>query len=572
MNLVDRLPLSQRTATGWQPVSAWGARARVLLVPGLIALLIGLPLLLLLLHLATPNVALWQQLWGTILPPMLWNTLVLVLGVAAGTLLIGTGCAWLVSLYQFPGRAWFDRLLLLPLAIPGFVMGFVFMATFDYAGPVQTAWRSVFGAAAPFPEIRSAGGVIVVMTLVLYPYVYLLARAAFREQAASTFEAAQVMGLSRTQTFFRLVLPLARPSLAAGAVLAMMEALTDFGTVRFFSYPTLSEGVVRVWEGRMDRDSAIELAALLLFVALALVLLERALRGSARYYQAGNGKGRRPARQQLTGWRAWSAFGLCLALLLAAFILPVGQLAAWALLELHQQSTGGWQATFLSYVGNSVSLAGSAAGVVVLLALLLAQGVRTAGEQGLPWARWLARFVTLGYALPGAVVAVGVLLFLSPIDFRLNDLARDLGLTRPGLILTGTMTGLVYAYLVRFMAVGYNSIDSSLEKITPTMAQAARCLGAGQSRVLWRIHAPLMSSGIAAGALLVFVDVMKELPATLLLRPFGMDTLALWAYFSAMESFWQQAALPAVTIVLAGLLPVLLLMRVGDGQTVDTAT
>jgi len=542
---------------------SWRERGRAFpWLSALIAALVIAPLALLALELLTPNLALWEQLWGTILPPMLANTLTLVIGVGVGTTIFGTGAAWLVSAYDFPLRRWLDHLLLLPLAIPTFVMGFVFMALFDYAGPVATWWRQTWGQ--DFPPIRSAGGVILVMSLVLYPYVYVLALAAFREQAASTVEAARTLGLGRWAAFWRLILPLARPQIAAGAVLAMMEALTDYGTVKFYSFPTLSEGIVRIWEVRADRASATELAGLLMLFALGMMILERALRGKARYYQQGGGvRGRRLAAHPLRGWRAWAAMSLCLGLLGLAFVLPAGQLLLWTIAELRQQTIGGWQQVYFQYIGNSMTLAGLASVLVLVLALILAQGVRSSVGRARPWGRRLARLANLGYAMPGAIVAVGVLLLLSPLDHAINALARDLGLQRPGLILTGTLVGLSYAYVVRFMAVGYQSVESSLEKITPNMEQAARLLGAGRWRRLWRVQAPLLSAGLAAGAVLVFVDVMKELPATLLLRPFGMDTLALWAYFLAAESFWQAAALPSLTILAAGLLPVVLLMRVG---------
>jgi iron(III) transport system permease protein len=259
------------------------------------------------------------------------------------------------------------------------------------------------------------------------------------------------------------------------------------------------------------------------------------------------------------------AVSACVTLLGIAFVLPLTQLVVWTVNEISKQTVGGWQDTYFAYIGNSVTFAATAAFVVVLCAVLVAHGVRASSlHGGKRQARWIARLVTLGYAMPGAVIGVGVLLFLSPIDFGINDLAKSLGLERPGLILTGTMTGLIYAYLVRFMSVGYNSVDSSLEKITPNMEYAARTLGAKPFRILWRIYVPLMSTGMAAGALLVFVDVMKELPATLMLRPFGMDTLALWAYFLASESFWQAAALPSLTILAVGVVPVVLLMRVGE--------
>ncbi len=539
-------------------------RWKSLILPLLVALLIVLPLIGLVVNIFNPTIELWQKLWATTLPTMLMNTFVLMLGVGVGTFIIGVGCAWLVTAYQFCGRAWFERLLLLPLALPAYVMGFVFMATFDYAGPVYTQWRAWFGKDAWFPEIRSAFGAILVLTLVLYPYVYLLARAAFREQAASTVEAARMMGYSRTRAFFRLVLPLARPSIVAGVMLAMMEAMTDYGTVRFFGYSTLSEGIVRVWELRYDRQTATELAALLFFVALAVIALERLLRGRARYYQQG-GHGRVLPRVQLRGWGNWLASGACWALLFVAFILPVAQLVAWGISEMDKSTVGAWRDVYGTYVGTSLSLAGISAGVIILFALVVAHGVRkTSSTTKRRVPRIIARLATLGYAMPGAVVAAGVLLFLAPIDHAVTDFAELLGRTDRSLLLTGTITILIYAYLVRYMAVGFNSIESSLEKVTPNMEHAARTLGARTRRVLFRVHLPLVSTGVLAGAILVFVDVMKELPVTLLLRPFGTDTLALWTYYLAAESFWQAAAIPALTILVVGLIPVLLLMRLGD--------
>ncbi|PJF36880.1 MAG: iron ABC transporter permease [Candidatus Thermofonsia Clade 1 bacterium] len=530
-----------------------------LLLPLLVAGLVVLPILNLLSALLNPSFEMWQRLWETILPRMLVHTLLLLGGVGALTLLIGTGMAWLVTAYSFPLRAFFERALLLPLAVPSFVIGFVYMATFDFAGPVQTTLRAWFGQTFRAPDIRSGWGAILVMSLVLYPYVYLLARAAFREQALTTYEAARVMGYTRTQAFFRLIIPLARPSLVAGTALAMMEAMTDFATVRFFSFPTISEGIVRLWEGRMDRAGAIELSLLLLGVALCLILLERALRGKARYYQSGI-LVRRPPRLQLRGTAALLAVGANVLLLGFAFVLPVGQLAAWALSYV-RTNFGGWRSVFGQYALNTFGLAALAAILTVFLALLIANGVRLRGGRA---GRIVARLATLGYALPGAVIAAGVLLTLAPIDRAINDLAQQLNLSAPGLILTGTIVGLMYAYTVRFMSVAFNSVEASLEKVKPSMEQAARTMGASPLRVLWRIHLPLVSQGMVAAAILVFVDVMKELPATVMLRPFGMDTLAIWTYMAAAESFWEEASLPALTILAVGLIPVWLLMRVGS--------
>jgi iron(III) transport system permease protein len=523
-----------------------------------VAALVSMPILFLAGQLLAPNLEIWEQLWRTSLPRMLGNTVFLLVIVGAGTFLLGTGLAWLVTAYSFPGRAWFDRLLLLPLAIPSFVMGFIYMATFDFAGPVQTQLREWFGRGARI-DIRTGWGAAITLTLVLYPYVYMLARTAFREQAATTFEAARVMGYSRAQTFFKLVLPLARPSLIAGVTLAMMEAMTDFATVRFFTFPTLSEGVVRLWEGRMDRDAATELATLLLFFALALILLERGLRGQAKYYQTG-GKGRRPERVQLKGIKAGLATLICLLILSIAFVLPVSLLIYWTVNELTgSASLGTWQTVYGQYITNSFTLAAAASLITVLLALGVAHGVRASGGGRL--GRVLARLSTLGYALPGSVIAAAVLLVVAPVDHWLFDA----GLTT-GLIFTGSILGLLYAYVVRFMSVAYNSVEASLDKVKPNMEQAARTMGASSGRILRRVHLPLVMNGVIAAGILVFVDVMKELPATLLLRPFGMDTLAVWTYMQAAESFWQAAALPALTILGVGLIPVVLLMRVGGSD------
>ena len=544
-----------------------------LLLPLLIALIVLFPLGYLVRNVfLNPNEELWTRWWDTILPPMIINTLKLTIGVGIGTFIVGAGSAWLVTAYDFPGRIFFDRLLLLPLAIPSFILGFVFVATFDYAGPVQTQWRTWFGQDAWFPDVISGSGAIIVMTAVLYPYVYILARAAFREQSASTMEAARVMGLSRTQAFFRLVLPLARPSIAAGMILAMMEALTDYGTVSFFGYPTLSEGVVRIWQGTWGFeavDNASQLASLLLFFALGMIVLERLLRGRAKYYQQG-GEGRRIQRVHLHGWVQWVPTIMLGLILGFAFVLPVMQLSTWAYDEVQDPQVGLLTTDlFEQHIMATARVGGIAAGLVIALSVIVAHGVRvtaTGGKKRIP--RAIARLVTLGYAMPGAVVAVGILLIVMPIDHQVTDFfEEELGRTNRDLIFTGTTTALLYAYVVRFLAVGFNSIDSSLEKIRPSMEEAARTMGAGSIRVFFRIYLPLLSTGIAAGAILVFVDVMKEIPATLMLRPpFGTDTLALWVYGLASEAFWKAAAVPSLAILAFGLIPIFFLMRVGDNH------
>ena len=532
---------------------AMGYVSRLLFIG--LALALAAPSLLVAANLARPSGATWLHLWQTRLLEMVVQTTLLIVAVGVGTLVLGTALAWLVSAYQFPGRKALTWLLVLPLAMPGYVMGFVFMATFDYAGPVQTALRAWFGPGVWFPEVRSIGGAALVLTLVWYPYVYVLARAAFAEQSSATLDAARAMGLSRSQAFARLVLPLARPSLVAGVTLVVLETLTDFATVRYFNVLTLSEGIFRIWEGMMDRAAAMELASLLLLIALGLIALERSLRGQARYTQTGVTV-QRMQPVPLRGWRAAAALGGCLLVLALAFGLPVVQLIAWSVAEARQATLPTADGVAWRYIAITLALAGGAALLTTLIALLLA-GIGRLESGRLQ--RIAVRLATSGYAMPGAVVGVGTLALLAALDRTL--IAGGLA---GALLLTGSVMGLLYAYLVRFLAVAYNSAEASVEKVTPRMVEVARCMGAGQGRVLWSIYTPLVRAGLLAGAILVFVDVMKELPVTLMLRPFGMDTLAIWTYMLAAESYWHAAAIPALLIVLAGVVPVALLVRAGD--------
>jgi len=506
--------------------------------------------------LITPTEAIWRHLWDTILPLMLTNTLLLLVGVGLGTLVLGAGLAWLVTAYDFPGRSAFEWMLLLPMAMPAYIMGFVYMATFDAAGPVQRLLTHWLDGAARLPEIRSPVGAIAVMTLVLYPYVYMLARAGYRGISASSLEAARVLGYGPGRFFFRVAFPLSRPAVAAGVILALMEAMADFATVRFFNFPTLADGVVRVWFGLMDLRAAGELAGLLALLALAAVLTERSLRGRTRYHEAG-GKTPGLPRMQLAGGRKWALTIICGLVVGGAFALPLAQLVGWALLESVRLPAGAGR-VYLELAANSLVLSGLAAVVAVALALVLAGTARLGGGKT---ARGLAMLATTGYAVPGAVFAVGILLTLTPLDHAINLATERWAGATVGLVLTGSLVGLTYGYVARFLAVAYHSTEAGLEKIRPNVTLAARVLGAGPWRVLGRIHLPLAASGLVAGAALVFVDVMKELPITVMLRPFGYDTLATWVWQMAAESLWTGAALPALAIVVVGLLPVVILTR-----------
>ncbi len=526
-------------AAAW-PAGAGQSRDPWPLAAGLVALLVASPVLLVCASLARPSVEVWRHLWATQLPELIGNTVALVVGVALGVSVLGTGLAWLVTMYRFPGRAAFEGLLVLPLAMPAYVIGFVFLSIFDYTGPVQRTLRALAGGPVRgVPEVASYGGLVLVMTLVLYPYVYVLARAAFLEQSESMREAARALGVSRRTVVWRVSLPLARPAIAAGVSLALMEALADFGTVALFNYPTFTVAIYRVWFGLFDRHAATELASLLVVFTLGLYLTERALRGRARFDPRGPGAAPVP-RTTLAGWRGWTATGTATLVVGAAFVLPVLRLVTWV------PAAAAADSRYLGFLANTLAIAAVAALLAVSAALVVAYGVRQSRRRIVTG---LARVASMGYALPGSVIAVGVLALLAWLD-------RWVG----GLFLVGSLLGLVFAYVVRFLAVGYQAVDASLARITPSMDMAARSLGVGPGGVLRRIHLPLLRRGLFTGALLVFVDVMKEMPATLLLRPLGYDTLAVRVWQFTSESLWEAAALPALTIVAAGIVPVVVLV------------
>jgi iron(III) transport system permease protein len=532
----------------------WPRRDPWPVAAGTIGLLVATPIMVVVSSLATPSVDIWAHLWRTYLLELIWNTLTLVVGVGLGVLCLGTGLAWLVTMYRFPGRRLFEWLLILPMAMPAYVMGFVFLALFDYTGPVQSAWRGMFGPKVWFPDVASYGGVVLVMTLVLYPYVYLLTRTALLEQAAGTVEAARALGISEVGVFWKVMMPLARPSIAAGLALALMEALADFGTVGIYGYSTFTVAIYRVWFGLFNREAAAELASVLLCFTFGLLILERFMRGRARFSQT-EGSVRPVSPRSITGWHAWAASGTCGLVVGGAFLLPVAQLLYWTTTTL-----GGpeYEARYPTFLFNTLMLAAVAAGVVVAAAVVLAYGLRLSRS---PFVTFFARLASMGYALPGSVIAVGVLIPLSFIDHTLDELLQRMVGVSSGLLLTGSMAGLIFAYLVRFLAISSQTVEASLVKITPSMDMAARSLGTSAGGVLRRVHLPLIRGGLGCAAILVFVDVMKEMPATLLLRPFGYDTLAVRIWQLTSESFWQAAALPALTIVAGGILPVLMLMH-----------
>ncbi|PWF87589.1 MULTISPECIES: ABC transporter permease [Kocuria] len=496
---------------------------------------------------------------GSAAPPrdlgrMVLTTLLLMLGVGAGTLVVGGGLAWLVTAFRFPLRDVLVWLLVLPLAMPAYILGFVFLSVFDVAGPVQGALRSVLGPDVWVPEVRSLPAAVLVMSLTLYPYVYLLARSALVEQTTGTYDAARTLGAGRGRALRRVLVPLARPSLAAGLALVMMETLTDFATVQYFNVQTVSVGVYLVWKGTFDFHSATQLAVLVLLFAVAVLTGERLLRGRARFHQrGGRGQGLQP--QRLTGWRAWGATLLALAALSAGFLVPVLQLLVWAVGEAVGNPASLSDPRFAQYLGNSLVVAGIAAVACVALSLAVAHGVRMGGGRAVAFA---AQLTTFGYAVPGAVVGIGVLIAFAGLDTALERAGVPGG---TGLLVTGSVLGILYAYVIRFLAPAYQAVDASLAKISPTVTFSAQSLGASPLRVLTRVHLPIARPGVATALVLVMIDAVKELPIVLLLRPFGFTTASVWVYELARENFWEKAALPALVIVAAAVVPVFFLVR-----------
>ncbi len=519
-----------------------------------IAALIALPVATVLAHVIVPAGDIWSHLGATVLGRYLTNTLGLLLGVGAGTLIIGVGTAWLVVMCRFPGRWVFEWALLLPLAVPTYVIAYAYTDLLQFTGPVQTWLREVFDWSRGdyyFPNIRSLGGAITLMSLVLYPYVYLLSRAAFLEQSVCVLEVGRTLGRSPLQLFYGVAVPLSRPAIAGGVALALMETLNDFGAVQFFGIDTFTTGIYRTWFGLGEQVAAAQLAACLLAFVLVLVLLERWSRGKARYFHTSS-RYRELPQYRLRGLRGLLAFTACATPVLVGFLVPAWLLASMTL----RDGDALLGVRFMEFAWNSLMLATVAAIVAVLLALLLSYGVRLRRSRITSAA---ARLASMGYAVPGSVIAVGILIPLGWMDDRVNTFMHHHFGILPGLIFTGTMVALVYAYVVRFLAVSYNAVEASLDKVTPSMDAASRTLGKSAGTTLRLVHAPIMRGSLLAAGILVFVDVMKELPATIILRPFDFDTLAVRAYDLASDERLSQASTASLAIVVVGIIPVVLL-------------
>ncbi len=489
----------------------------------------------------------WRHLVRYVLPDVVSNTLMLVLGVGAGTFVIGTSLAWLVTVYEFPGRRLFSWALMLPMAVPGYVLGFVAIGFFEYSGPFQTMLRAWFDGGVNVPAFRSYLGIVAVMTLTLYPYVFLIARAAFATQGQRALEVAQSAGYTRTQAFFRVALPMARPWLAGAVLLVVMETLADFGTVSVFNYDTFTTAIYKAWYSLFSIRSALQLASVLLLFVLVVVLLERKLRAGARYTAAGSVRRRR--RIRVTGVGRWLAPMAPFLVILAGFILPALQLAVWATAH-----GADMDQRYLGYVGRTLFLAGIGAAMITAVAAVLSYAIRGDNRKSV---NIFARIATMGYALPGAVLAVGIFVPLALLNNFLQDLLNSvMGSSAPQLMIQLSLLTLLMAYLARFLAVAFNPVDNNMHRITRSVDEAAYGLGVTGTALLHRVHFPILRAGLWTAMTLTFVDLMKELPITLMTRPFGWETLAVRVFEMTSEGEWQRAALPAIAIVATGLIPI----------------
>lgn len=530
-----------------------------------IAALVALPLVAVGIMAFAPTENIWPHLIATTLPRYLANTAVLALGVGALTAAVGAGAAWLVCMYRFPGVRWIEWALLFPLAIPAYVGAYALVDFLEYAGPVQTTLRAAMGWDSArdywFPQVRSRGMAVVVLASALYPYVYMLARAAFREQSAGSYEVARALGAGPLALFWRVGLPLARPAIAAGAAIAMMETVADFGVVDFFGVQTLTTGIFGTWLETGNAGGAAQIALVSLGLILALTALEKRGERRMRYFQSPR-QSRPISRTPLPrGW-GWVATGLCLVPLVAGFLLPVGVLVSHA-----ADRPAAWLSADLARAAlNTLTVAGLAAGLTVLGALFMVYGVRLSGR-ALP--RRLMPATVLGYAMPGAVLAVGILIPLAALDHWLADLVLAVSGSDPGLILTGSAAAVVLAYVVRFFALAQSATDTALGRISPSLPMAARSLGLSAGGVLRRVTLPLMRGSVGTALLLVFVDCVKELPATLMLRPFNYDTLATRVHEQASLEKISEAAPPALVVIAVGLCAVALMARGPQGRPVS---
>ncbi|UCF31549.1 MAG: iron ABC transporter permease [bacterium] len=535
-------PRSRRVSDPWLIITAASAG------------IVSAPLLAVVLTALEPAGDVIGHIASTLLLRLLGNTAALILGVGTGTLVLGVSLAWLTAVCDFPGRKLFTWALLLPMAMPTYVLAFTFIGLFDYAGPVQTYLR---GASLPgLPDIRSPGGVVTVMSLALYPYVYLLARNAFRTQGRGALEAARSLGQGHLGGFLRVALPMARPWIVSGVMLVLMETMADFGAVSIFNFDTFTTSIYKAWFGFFSLPAAAKLSLPLILLAFMAVTVERRMRARTAFTGMGRSGDRAGHLRLGPPWRYLATVYAALVLALA-FLLPAGQLLLWAGGSFADE----FDARYAGLLKNTLMLGGISAAVICLLSLVISYAARRNTK---PAVGHLARLSTLGYALPGTVLAVGVFMTVAGLDAVLHRTWSSFAGVPDGPLLQGTMVVMILAYMVRFMAVGHSSIDSSMHRITRSIHESARVMGVQGMGLLRRVYLPILRGGVLTAAVLVFVDVMKEMPITLMTRSFGMGTLATKIFELTSEGEWERAALPAITLVLTGLLPVYLLTKLSE--------
>jgi iron(III) transport system permease protein len=540
-----------------KPISAWTG------VAAATAVLVFVPILVIL-YMATANTGdLWSHVLVNVLPQSAWNTGVLLVGTGLIATMVGTGAAWIVSAYEFKGRGVLEWALLLPLAVPTYIMAYAYLDILNPLGPVQGALRWVLGYSSPrqfrLPDIRSMWGAILVFGFVLYPYVYLTTRAMFLTQAANLVEVSRTLGVSRNMVFWRVALPLARPAIAVGVALTLMEVLNDVGASQFLGVRTLTASVYTTWIVRTDLAGAAQIASAMLMLVVLLLVIERWARRNQRY--ASNAQRARPMpAQKLTGWQAALALFLGLTPILIGFAGPALYLVASAIKRL---DFAGLSPGLLRATVNTVAVSSIATVLILALGFTVAYAARI--RPGAKTQIW-SRVATLGYAVPGTVLAIGILVPVAAFDRTLDGFLRaNLGLSS-GLLILGSGAALIYAYSARFLAISTGGIEAGLSRIPLSYDHAARTLGHNASGTLLRVHLPLSRPALIAAGLLVFVDCMKELPATLLLRPLHFETLATLLYGEAARGTYEDASLSAILLVAIGILPVILLARTGRPQ------
>lgn len=557
MNAVER-----KGAPWWRSEPASRGNRAAVAVALVVLLLAAMPILALFVIAAQPSGSAWPHLLGTVLPGATRTTLLLMGGVGLATAVVGVGCAWLVTMCRFPGRRFFELALVLPLAVPTYIIAYCYVEILDYSGPVQQLIRHLFGFTSArdysFPEIRSLPGAIFVMTAVLYPYVYMTVRILFLMQSARMLDVARTLGAGPARLFTRVALPLARPAIAVGVSLALMETINDIGAVEFFGVRTLTFSIYQTWFNRSNLPGAAQIACVLLIFVLGLIAAERAARGRQRFSVSGS---RQPLpRFELSGWRALLAVFACALPVLLGFVAPAALMADYASRRLEQFA----DPALLQALWHSVAVSLATAVVCVVAGLLLAYAARLSRSR---FVAALGRVASVGYAVPGTVLAVGILYPLAGLDNQIDAASRALFGVATGLIITGSGGAIVYACAVRFLAIAHGTLESGLGRITEHLDMAARTLGRTPGRVLLQIHVPLMRRALMAAALLVFVDTMKELSATILLRPFAFDTLATFIFSKASRGYFEDASAASLVIVATGIVPLLLLLGTGPAET-----